>query len=117
MTMLDPTSIRPAWSPRRDEAAQPDARLVRRGRSIYHQGDPARHVFEVLSGTLQIARVTSGGRRQVIAFAHPGDIVGLAGSAAHADGCRAVTDARIRPIECARPDPCSGPHPTCAMME
>jgi CRP-like cAMP-binding protein len=78
------------------------------GRRLYHQGDAARHAFEVVSGVLRVARMTEAGRRQVVAFAYPGDLVGLAGGRIHADECEAIADARARPVP--RPGP-EGPDP------
>jgi CRP-like cAMP-binding protein len=99
VTMLDRAGSRPSAPRRRTDPTARDARLVPAGRHVYRQGDAARHVFELVSGVLRVARTTEGGRRQVVAFAYPGDMVGLAGARAHADECEAIADARVRPID------------------
>ena len=77
-------------------------RVVPARAALFREGDPADDVFELVSGTLRLVRVLETGRRQVVSFAHAGDVVGLpAGGRHHAD-CEALTDATViahrRPI-------------------
>ncbi|GMG86296.1 Crp/Fnr family transcriptional regulator [Biformimicrobium ophioploci] len=47
------------------------------GEQLFRQYSPAQHVYVVVSGTLMIERLSRSGRRQVIAFAYPGDYIGF----------------------------------------
>lgn len=71
------------------------ARALRAGARLYRQGDEAARLYEVASGALRVARLTAGGRRTVLAFAHPGDVVGFASGPTHSAECAAITEARV----------------------
>jgi CRP/FNR family transcriptional regulator/CRP/FNR family nitrogen fixation transcriptional regulator len=87
--------------PRPPPARDADGAHVRPVRSLaacatlFREGDVARHLYEIVSGTLRLTRVLETGKRQVVAFAHPGDVVGFpAGGLHHAD-CEALTDVTV----------------------
>jgi len=71
----------------------------------------ASHVYRVEVGHICIYRMMSDGRRQVVDFAYPGDIIGLGAIGDHADGAQAMelTIVRAMPIatlrELAQSDP------------
>lgn len=44
--------------------------------SLFRQGGPARHVFNVTSGLVKLGRLLADGRRQIVGFAFPGDFLG-----------------------------------------
>ena len=52
-------------------------RKVRAGQTLFREADDAGLLFEVITGVLRLSRVTSGGRRQVISFGFPGDVLGF----------------------------------------
>lgn len=57
------------------------------GTHLFREGEEARAVYEVVTGVLRLTRVTEDGRRQVIAFGYPGDIVGFPSDGEyHTDG-------------------------------
>lgn len=62
------------------------------GRHLFHEGDTARHVYEVRHGMLRLARVTASGRRQIVAFGLPGDVVGFPEGDFHHTDCVAICD-------------------------
>jgi CRP-like cAMP-binding protein len=71
----------------------PAARSVRRlaaGAHVFREGDAASYIYEVQTGTLRLTRVLENGRRQVIAFALPGDIVGFPNGDLHHTDCDAI---------------------------
>lgn len=75
-------------------------RAVRRlaaGTYIFREGDDASHVYEVQSGILRLTRVLENGRRQVIAFALPGDIVGFPNGDLHHTDCDALGPCEVIP--------------------
>lgn len=57
------------------------------GRPIYVEGDPARHWFEVISGTVRALQIGLDGRRQLVEIYLPGDVFGFDGL----DGIHAFT--------------------------
>ncbi|MFN7000727.1 MAG: cyclic nucleotide-binding domain-containing protein, partial [Elioraea tepidiphila] len=44
--------------------------------AIFHQGDPARHIYTLTEGTARLTRVLPDGRQAVIGFRFAGDILG-----------------------------------------
>lgn len=77
---------------------QPDLRFyhrIRTGRHLFHEGDRADHLYEVKSGILRLARVLENGRRQIVAFGLPGDIVGFPAGLRHHTDCDALRDAVV----------------------
>lgn len=62
---------------------------------LFHEGDAAGHLYEVVSGTLRQTRVLETGRRQVVAFAHAGDVVGFPAGGLHHAECEALTDVTV----------------------
>ncbi len=65
------------------------------GTHLFHEGDTANHVYEVKTGVLRLTRVLENGRRQVIAFGLPGDIIGFPNGDAHHTDCDVVATAEI----------------------
>ena len=62
------------------------------------EGDPATHVYQVEVGNICLYKTMSDGRRQVVDFAYPGDIVGLGALGAHAANAQAMVRTRLRCI-------------------
>jgi CRP/FNR family transcriptional regulator, anaerobic regulatory protein len=48
-----------------------------RRKTLFHQGDEAENVYIVTSGALRLYQMLPDGRRQVIGFAVPGDLLGF----------------------------------------
>lgn len=47
------------------------------GQSIVVEGDPIRHLFQVVAGTVRCCSYTAEGRRQIFRFARSGDFLGF----------------------------------------
>ena len=47
---------------------------------IYAEGDDAKVFYRVVSGVVRICRFLSDGRRQILNYVMPGDLIGLQGS-------------------------------------
>tara|TARA_R100000365_G_C2744634_1_gene73418 strand:- start:2231 stop:2893 length:663 start_codon:yes stop_codon:yes gene_type:complete len=62
------------------------------------EGDQASNVYEVLEGIAIIYKIFQDGRRHVVHFAYPGDIVGFDQAKTFDFNCEALTVARIRCI-------------------
>jgi CRP/FNR family transcriptional regulator len=66
--------------------------------TLFVEGDEAGFLFEVVSGVLCSYQILSDGRRLVLSFFYPGDIVGLVRSNVHHYSCEAACPARVRGI-------------------
>lgn len=49
---------------------------VKEGASILREGDPTSHFFVIVSGSFRLVRNLEDGRRQVVGFVFPGDVLG-----------------------------------------
>ncbi|MBV2359121.1 helix-turn-helix domain-containing protein [Thalassococcus sp. CAU 1522] len=65
---------------------------------VFRQGDPVRHVYQVLSGAVRLTRVFEDGGQQLVAFGFPGDLVGFPCSGQHHTDCQALTATRLQPF-------------------
>jgi CRP-like cAMP-binding protein len=80
---------------RAPKSKAPVWRTLAKDAHLYREGDTADLIFEVETGVLRLTRVMENGRRQVIAFGYPGDVVGFpSGSLYHTD-CNALTPATL----------------------
>lgn len=65
------------------------------GGTIFREADPAHYLFEVVTGTLRLTRLLETGRRQVVAFAHAGDVIGFPAAGRHHSDCEALTEVTL----------------------
>lgn len=63
---------------------------------LFCEGDAASHVYRVESGHICIYRTMPDGRRQVIDFAYPGDVIGLGAIGEHAANAQATVKSTVR---------------------
>lgn len=70
-------------------------RSLNAGQNLFREGDEVRHVYEVTSGVLRLIKVLEDGRRQVIAFGYPGDIVGFPQDGVYHTECDAISAAEV----------------------
>lgn len=104
----DRYQLRPARTPRPVHARPVRSFAARQ--ALFREGDAAEYLYEIISGTLRLTRVLETGRRQVVAFAHPGDVVGFPAGVAHHADCEALTEVTViahrrAALEDARSDP------------
>jgi len=71
-------------------------RVVAATTILFHEGDDADALYEVVSGVFRATKVFPDGRRQVVAFAYPGDIIGFGHGDAYRFDCDALTPARVQ---------------------
>jgi CRP-like cAMP-binding protein len=71
------------------------SRIVGAKDHVYSEGDVATHVYRVELGHVCIYRMLADGRRQVIDFAYPGDLIGLGDLGAHAASAQATEPTRL----------------------
>lgn len=62
---------------------------------LFSSGQPAREVFLVVDGTLRVFKALSDGRRIIVAFAEPGDFLGLGPEGRYSYDVEAVTRASV----------------------
>jgi len=74
-----------------------NATRLKAGSYLYFEGDPVEWLYQVTSGVLRLTRVLEDGRRQVIAFGFPGDIVGFPSDGLHHTDCDALVDTCLQP--------------------
>lgn len=85
-------------------------RRLRAGANLFFEGDRVENLYQVVSGVLRLTRLLEDGRKQVIAFGYPGDIVGFPSNGLHHTDCNALVDAhlqsyRISALESAKSNP------------
>lgn len=95
-----PSGLQPVRAKRRDTLADHlDSGMLRiyaAREHLYREGDAATHIYKVEAGHVCIYRMVADGRRQVMDFAYPGDIIALGSLAVHAANAQATSKSRIR---------------------
>jgi len=77
--------------------APPHEAHLKAGSYLYFEGDDVEWLYQVVTGVLRLTRLLEDGRRQVIAFGYPGDIVGFPSGGLHHTDCDALVDTRLQP--------------------
>jgi CRP/FNR family nitrogen fixation transcriptional regulator len=62
---------------------------------IFGEGEPARHVYKVVSGVVRISKLLPDGRRQISAFHTAGDMFGFETDDLHHASAEAVTPVKL----------------------
>lgn len=65
------------------------------GDALVRQGDDARHVFNISSGSVRVYKLLPDGRRQITGFLFAGDFLGLATGEHYAFSVEAVEDTTV----------------------
>lgn len=77
--------------------AQADCgRIVGATTVLFHEGDKADVLYEVVTGVFRATKVFPDGRRQVVAFAYPGDVIGFGHGDRYRFDCDALTPAKVQ---------------------
>lgn len=88
------------------------------GAYLYFEGDEVERLYQVTHGVLRLTRLLADGRRQVISFGYPGDIVGFPAKDLHHTDCEALTDMRLQPFRRAHLESGDGdPALHCALLQ
>lgn len=66
------------------------------GKHLFHEGQTALNIYEVVTGVLRLTRVMEDGRRQVIAFGYPGDVVGFPSEGEYHTDCDALLPSMVK---------------------
>ncbi|SIS75632.1 CRP/FNR family transcriptional regulator, anaerobic regulatory protein/CRP/FNR family transcriptional regulator, nitrogen fixation regulation protein [Roseivivax lentus] len=92
-----------------ETCALPETRLAA-GAHLFREGDAVTRIYQVVAGVVSLNRLLEDGRRQIIAFGLPGDLVGFPCDGRHHTDCEALSLVRLQPfritqIDCATGDP------------
>jgi CRP/FNR family transcriptional regulator, anaerobic regulatory protein len=63
---------------------------------LFFEGDAKDHIYRVEKGTVCLYNTLADGRRQIVDFAYPGDLIGLGAPGEHMFSAQAITLTRLR---------------------
>jgi len=84
-----------------DRLAQGTVRRLEAKEHVFCEGDPRIHVFRIEDGVVAVYKTLVDGRRQIIDFAYPGDIIGLGVLREHVLSAQTVCKAKVRALSVA----------------
>jgi len=76
--------------------AQGLLRRVETKELLFAEGDAVSHLYRIETGAIALNKVLADGRRQVVGFAYPGDLIGLGVEGEHVMNAQAVKPTRVR---------------------
>ncbi|MGE5510452.1 MAG: helix-turn-helix domain-containing protein [Bacteroidota bacterium] len=76
--------------------AQASLRRVEAKEFLFAEGDAFSHLYRIETGAIALYKVLSDGRRQVMGFAYPGDLIGLGAEGEHVMNAQAIKPTRVR---------------------
>jgi CRP/FNR family transcriptional regulator len=65
---------------------------VAAGRTLFHEGDEAASVYNIIEGAVRLFKLLPDGRRQITGFLFSSDFIGLASRGLYAYGAEAISD-------------------------
>jgi len=71
-------------------------RVLQAREHVFFEGDAKDHIYLVEKGTVCLYKTLPDGRRQIVDFAYPGDLIGLGAPGDHVFSAQAITLARLR---------------------
>ena len=94
-------SLRSGVSPRftsgfEQKLAQGLLRRIETKELLFAEGDAVSHLYRIETGAIALNKVLADGRRQVVGFAYPGDLIGLGVEGEHVMNAQAVKPTRVR---------------------
>ena len=66
------------------------------GAPIFWEGDPAGQIFDIADGVLRVYKILAHGRRAIVGFIYPGDVLGVSCQRRYLFTAEAVTDVKVR---------------------
>lgn len=91
---ISPDTARPVFHRKLQDRTSP-SKLLKKDAFLYFEGDDITHLFRIETGVVRLTRVLEDGRRQVIAFGYPGDIIGFPAQNKHHTDCDALSDTKL----------------------
>ena len=95
-TIASPDQTQIAWPA--EGSGTGGVRLLSPYDALFREGDETTAFYEILSGAVRAYKIFPDGRRQIVAFAFPGDIVGFGHGDTYRFDCDALTTTRVRAI-------------------
>jgi CRP-like cAMP-binding protein len=77
---------------------QEHIRKLKASQPIFYEGDAAKMLYQVMEGVVRTYKLTVDGRRQVVSFSYPGDIVGISNDGFHHNHCDAISDVVLQSL-------------------
>ncbi len=74
------------------------ADTFRVGEATFREGDSADHIFHVSEGVLRVCKLLQDGRRAIMGFIYPGEVMGVSFHNRYLFTAEAVTDAKVRKL-------------------
>ncbi len=71
-------------------------RTAEAGHRLFCEGDDAKYIYEIVEGVVRTSKLLFDGRRQILSFGYPGDLVGLSHDCFYHSDCEAVCDVKLR---------------------
>ena len=65
------------------------------GQSLFEEGDPPSHMFNLTEGMIRLVKLLPNGRRQIVGFVFPGDMLGLAARGQYESSAEAIGDVKV----------------------
>jgi CRP-like cAMP-binding protein len=78
--------------------AQASVRRVEAKEFVFAEGDPTTHLFRIETGAIALYKILNDGRRQIVGFAYPGDLIGLGAQGEHVMNAQAIKPTRLRSV-------------------
>lgn len=66
------------------------------GDLVFCEGDESLFVYEVVEGVVRTSKILCDGRRQIISFGYPGDLVGISHDCRYHNDCEAISEVVVR---------------------
>ena len=71
-------------------------RTISAGNLLFCEGDESLQVYEILEGVVRSSKILCDGRRQIIAFGYPGDLIGISHDSRYHSDCEVISDVTVR---------------------
>lgn len=76
--------------------SQQPLRQLRAKEHLFHEGDDENHIYRIEDGLIRLYKLMNDGRRQIIAFRYPGDVLGTDARGERDYSADAVTNVTLR---------------------
>ena len=61
------------------------------GQTVFDEGEEPSHIYNLTEGTIRLVKLLPNGRRQIVGFNFPGDMMGLATHGVYTTSAEAIT--------------------------